>query len=196
MVLSIPKAADNRESSYPASFPVRFLLISVAVHAALFLLGRNADPWTFSAPRQEIFHVQLLHNPASPDTGGTETDPPSPAAAGGIELRDEDTVRLGEQKGRYAGYAGLIKKRLSAAWIYPEQAGKEGLEGTVKVRFTVERDGNVSASYLVESSEHDRLDENVIDAVARAAPYPPFPDRFVIARLHVEASFTYRLSEP
>ncbi len=47
--------------------------------------------------------------------------------------------------------------------------------GTVVVRFTLSRTGKVTTTSIVQSSGKSTLDDSVIDAVRRAAPYPKPP---------------------
>lgn len=196
MAPSIQSSVNDRRSYPRRSFPVRFLLISVTAHACLFLVCQKAVSWPLSPARPEIFHVQLLREPIETASEGREPAEAAPIEPGSFQLQDEDTIRLGGEKGEYQEYAGLIKKRLAEAWVYPEQARLEAIEGTVGMRFTLESDGRLSGSRMLSSSNHSSLDENVMEAVTRAAPYPPFPDHFSISRLHIEASFTYRLAAP
>jgi TonB family protein len=187
-------SADGSRARYRGTLPIRFLLISLAAHAGVFLVGRKVDLWPFPPPSPELFHVRLLREqvdapPRNQDTADSET-----VHADSFQFQKEDTIRLEDEKGEYADYARLIKQRLASTWIYPAQAKRQSLEGTVVMKFTIERDGGLSGSKLISSSKHGCLDENVVDAITRAAPYPPFPDNFTISRLHIEASFAYRLA--
>lgn len=192
MAPSIQQVVENGKSYPSQGFPVRFLLISIAVHLCLLLAVHKTVLWPSASLKPEIFHVQLLREPVDPafEPAGT-----APVESGSFKPL-EDTIRLGDEQGRYTDYAGVIKNRLEAAWVYPEQAKLEAVEGTVRIKFTLEKDGNLSASNLLSSSGHAGLDENVFRAVAEAAPFPPFPDDLDIERLHIEAGFTYLIAAP
>jgi TonB family protein len=47
--------------------------------------------------------------------------------------------------------------------------------GVPIVGFTVQRSGELSESILLRSSGYDEIDEALLKAVRRAAPYRPFP---------------------
>jgi periplasmic protein TonB len=193
MALSIQNAAENRRQPHRKSFPLRFLLISAAVHAVVFLAVQKTVSWPHFRPEPEIFKVQLIRHPVDTAHLAPETSTIKKSQAESPYTREEDTIRLGEVKGKYADYAAAIKERLESAWIYPQQAREEAIEGTSLMHFTIEKTGELSASRLTASSGHPCLDDNALQAVAAAAPYPRFPDHFSISRLHVEASFTYQL---
>jgi TonB family protein len=66
-----------------------------------------------------------------------------------------------------------IRRRIEEAKIYPEDARREGIQGTVDVRFRVAADGSVERAEVVRSSGSRHLDEASLRTVRSAAPYPP-----------------------
>ena len=58
---------------------------------------------------------------------------------------------------------------------YPRAARLRHQEGTVTVRFTVDRDGHVDRGALLASSGHQALDEETLALLQRASPLPPPP---------------------
>ena len=58
------------------------------------------------------------------------------------------------------------------AKVYPEAARREGIQGTVEVRFRIAGDGSVEAIEVVRSSGHRLLDETSTQTVRRAGPFP------------------------
>lgn len=59
---------------------------------------------------------------------------------------------------------------------YPNQALNQGLEGVVRVRVTVDRQGKVLNAKLLQKSEHDILNQAALKAIAKAAPFPQVPE--------------------
>jgi len=72
-------------------------------------------------------------------------------------------------------WQGKLSSRLARLKRYPEAARRRGIEGTVKVRFTVNTQGKVLAVDLVTSSGNNFLDKEAIDLVKRAEPLPVPP---------------------
>lgn len=75
-----------------------------------------------------------------------------------------------------SNYPGKVATKLRRALRYPAKARRERLRGEVHVAFTVAGGGGVSGIRVVRSSGSDVLDGAALDAVRRAAPFPPIPD--------------------
>jgi protein TonB len=106
----------------------------------------------------------------------------------------EATVSLDSQDVKYVSYLTKIKKKIEPLWHYPEPARTIGLQGKLAIRFSIVRDGQLTRLELLSSSGHPLLDEQALKAVRGAAPYFPLPERLQISRLHINASFEYRIS--
>jgi protein TonB len=74
-----------------------------------------------------------------------------------------------------SNYPGKIVRRLRRALRYPAGAGNRRLHGVAQVRFVVSSGGAVGAVRLVASSGSTLLDKAALEAVRRAAPFPPIP---------------------
>lgn len=86
-----------------------------------------------------------------------------------------------------------------AAWLqsrksYPDSARRRSEEGTVVVRFTVGRDGQVIAVTLVSSSGSPTLDE-AAQAMLRGARLPPFTTDMTQEQTTVTVPIRYRLEQ-
>ena len=106
----------------------------------------------------------------------------------------EATVSLDSQDVKYVSYLTKIKKKIEPLWHYPEPARTIGLQGKLAIRFSIVRDGQLTRLELLRSSGHPLLDEQALKAVRGAAPYFPLPERLHISRLHINATFEYRIS--
>ena len=73
-------------------------------------------------------------------------------------------------------YKGKVRRKLSRARRYPAEARRQGLRGVAHVRFTVSSDGGLVSVSLTKSAGSPILDEAALDAVRRAAPFPPIPE--------------------
>jgi TonB family protein len=107
----------------------------------------------------------------------------------------EDTVGLSSGDIRYAFYLNKIKKKILQIWKYPQKAYDKNEEGVVVVRMTIDASGILSQTNLMSSSGSLLLDEDAIDVVRGAAPFEPLPASYSLSRLHIVASFNYRLVE-
>ena len=87
------------------------------------------------------------------------------------------------------GAAGLlrsIRRQIEQARIYPEVARREGIQGTVELRFRIAGDGSVEAVEILRSSGSVVLDEASQQTIRRAAPYP-------LVRGWIRLPLSYRL---
>ncbi|MHC4266911.1 MAG: energy transducer TonB [Planctomycetota bacterium] len=81
-----------------------------------------------------------------------------------------------------------INKLIRLNISYPGRARKMSMEGNVIVTFVVRLDGSIKDVFIKKSSGYSILDNNVIKAVKKAAPFPPPP---VEAKIIIP--ITYRL---
>lgn len=78
-------------------------------------------------------------------------------------------------KAAEADYYSLLSAHLNRRKNYPTEAKKAMQQGIVTVRFTVARDGSVSAVSIRKSSGHELLDGATLYLMQRVAPLPRFP---------------------
>jgi len=70
-------------------------------------------------------------------------------------------------------YNALVFGHLQRFKRYPSSA--RGAQGTVVVRFVLNRTGAVIESAVTKSSGNDALDHEALEILRRASPFPPFP---------------------
>ena len=70
-------------------------------------------------------------------------------------------------------YNALVFGHLQRFKRYPRAA--QGASGTVMVRFVLDRAGRVTDTVVTKSSGNRVLDEEALDTLRRASPFPPFP---------------------
>lgn len=109
----------------------------------------------------------------------------------GVFKPQEETVNLDTPKPRYTAYFARLKERIQQGWIYPSQAKREGLSGSLSMRFTIERSGMIRDIQVIHSSGVVILDEAALQAVRNITPFLPLPDDWELERLHVKTIFEY-----
>ncbi len=88
---------------------------------------------------------------------------------------------LGELKAakdRFQAYAAMIRAKIERAKRYPLPAREMGLEGAVKLRFSLTGQGELLRVEVLKSSGIKILDQAAVEAVKRAAPFPPPPSPY------------------
>ncbi|MBI1909887.1 MAG: energy transducer TonB [Deltaproteobacteria bacterium] len=148
-----------------------FLALSVGLHLLILSL------WGLSQ----------LFSPLSPAKGGVEiitiasTDS-SEVSGGSRRGRGlSDAARLPERLPPGAGeengadlVLAEIRKKIEQTKRYPAQARQLGQEGVTSVSFSIDRSGKVSLLSLEKSSSYRLLDEEALETIRRAAPFPPY----------------------
>ena len=74
-----------------------------------------------------------------------------------------------------ADYFALVSAHLNRRKTYPAEAKQARQQGVVTVRFTVDRNGNVSGTSIKRSSGHTILDQATLALLQRVAPLPRMP---------------------
>ena len=83
-----------------------------------------------------------------------------------------------------------VARRIHDFQSYPENVRQRGFEGTVQLSFTVDAAGAVVSRRILKSSGDPELDQEGLDAVQRASPFPAPPPN--TSRIFT-APFAYRL---
>ena len=175
-------------------FLIPFILASLAGHALVIALTARID--IRDSPRPgKVMNVELkapteIEPPSSSRSG--QTAPSAPAAAEPRGYR-EDTVALQNPGGPYESYLLQIRRKIEGLWSYPAQALSEKREGSAVIRFTIDAGGALNDYYVTSTSGSPLLDEGALAVIRAASPFAALPATFNLSRLHVTATFRYRM---
>ncbi|MGA1846596.1 energy transducer TonB [Deferribacter abyssi] len=111
--------------------------------------------------------------------------------AGSKEGEDDVDVRM--MKYKYASYFKKFERRLYQVWHYPRNSAQRGEEGTVKIKFTILKDGTITNIRILQSSGYPYLDKEAVRALKKMKGIP-LPDSYGLKRLNVTGYFVYRLN--
>lgn len=131
-----------------------------------------------STPAQDPSSAQQPANPT--DATGTSA---KGTAGGDAKAKKEE-----------ANYYALIKAHLNRKKVYPPEAKKARQQGTVAVRFSVDRSGAVSNVSIKRSSGIDLLDQVTIALMGRVSPLPAFPASMAESRITLTLPIEYGLT--
>ena len=76
---------------------------------------------------------------------------------------------------------------------YPHAAQTKGEQGEVVLRFTMDRQGHVTAARVERGSGHAALDEEVLALIRRAEPLPALPPEIAGQQLELVVPIRFRL---
>lgn len=177
-------------------FLVLFVLASLAGHALVLALTTRID-WAVEGQPEESQKVIAVELKSAPDRPIRR--PPrrpverQPAAASG-DFR-EGTANLQGEASPYRDYLLQVRRKIEQRWNYPPQAVEAQEEGNAVIRFTIEANGGLAEYHVMTTSGSATLDEGALAVVKAAAPYAPLPGEYNLSRLHITATFSYRMAE-
>jgi len=105
-------------------------------------------------------------------------DPPDVSAKPSERYAARQTTS-GQQAQATVTWQGQLLGHLEKYRRYPRLAERLRQQGVAYVRFSVDRQGNVSNARIGRGSGHDSLDEATLETVARATPVPAPPAEVV-----------------
>lgn len=178
------------------------VIISIIGHTALISVSSMID-LRQNVKAEQLFTVQLAQpqqaqapedtikekNPQPEKTSATSKSRPLP------EGEREDTVDIGSDNVKYEAYLAGVKKKIMRIWKYPAAAYAKSEEGVVVVKISIDSSGALAQTTILNPSGFTNLDSGTLQAVRAAAPYLPLPRQYELTRLHIIASFNYRLRD-
>ncbi len=108
------------------------------------------------------------------------------------EQKKEDEVDFNKFEVKYTSYFYKFKQRLYNVWRYPTESAMKGEQGTVRIKFTILKDGTITNINVVSSSGYSQLDRAAVDALKNMGKVP-LPDSFGVNVLNVDGYFIYYL---
>ncbi|MES2057713.1 MAG: energy transducer TonB [Pseudomonadota bacterium] len=168
-----PVPLPNAKAILPAPpLPVTPPALSVvAAHAA-------AQPAAVSEPAPAA-------SVASADAAASTAPPPRKGAA--------DSFDSSAPAGNSRSYAARIRSWLYAHKTYPRRSRMRREEGVVRVRFTLDRQGQLLEGRVIERSGFPALDEEGQAMLSRASPYPAAPQEVPGTRIEFTVPLEWRL---
>ena len=72
-------------------------------------------------------------------------------------------------------YMGKVRRLIERNKRYPRAAERMRQQGTVRIRFTISRNGRISGARVVGSSSHARLNKAALKILRKIGAFPPIP---------------------
>ena len=85
----------------------------------------------------------------------------------------------------FSEYMSNVRNKLQRNWIYPDFLE----EGHVRVLFKIDREGNVIAGDIIESSGNPVYDESAVNAIHKSEPFGEFPENSTRQTITINYSF-------
>ncbi len=110
-----------------------------------------------------------------------------------MQRAKNDSVTLDTDDLMYTSYLQGLKRRIELIWKYPETARRDGLQGSLIMRFSIGKSGKLENVEIVRSSGYPMLDEAAKQALEDANPYNPLPDNWHKTSFTITGTFIYKI---
>ena len=120
------------------------------------------------APAQSR-HIKAVREPSKKPATATRTQPARAATA-----PTSGVAAIGSREAQ-ASWRSLVAAHLARYKRYPAEAEARHDTGTVRLSFTMDRNGHVLSRHIDGSSGSAILDREVLSMIERAQPLPAFP---------------------
>lgn len=110
----------------------------------------------------------------------------------GQEQKNQQLASTGSQN-TLTQYHSQLSSWLKKHKRYPRRAKKRKQEGTVKIRFTINRSGKLIDYKIIESSGHPLLDKAAENMLKKSAPMPQLPNTFTGQLLSLEIPVAFSI---
>jgi periplasmic protein TonB len=99
-------------------------------------------------------------------------------------ILDEENIvyQFLEEQATFPGGEEALKKYLAENLVYPEEALRKGLEGTVYLQFIVEKDGSLTDITVRHSRATPSMDQAAIEVVMGMPAWNPGRQREIVQR--------------
>ena len=92
-------------------------------------------------------------------------------------------------------YTQALFSLVRAKQIYPKKALREGIEGKLVVRVTIDKEGEVIDQQIVKRSGSRVLDRGVLKMLRRMGPFPKIPEELKLEEFSVELPLSFQFSK-
>ncbi|WP_084004964.1 TonB family protein [Gilvimarinus polysaccharolyticus] len=94
-----------------------------------------------------------------------------------LDESDEDFVPIFTAESLLANqrYFSNLVRQIQAEISYPRRAMQRGYEGSIRIAITINRNGELLNSMLIEETDHKLLNNEALGAVQDAVPFPEVP---------------------
>ena len=155
------------------------------------------------ANKEKFYQNQKLNQRVTEKKSLSYFDDEKPQINERLEVHDQrKSSHLGESKGNddtqnnirmELDYKNAIRAILKSNQRYPRRAVNRGIQGTVFLAFTVNKNGELEAHKIIETSGHRILDNAAVVMLLKSVPFPPFKDKIKGHRLHMSLPVNFNI---
>jgi protein TonB len=91
-------------------------------------------------------------------------------------------------------YINGVVRRIDRKKRYPRMAKEKGEQGTVRVKMTLGREGQLLHYRVVQKPPFERLSQATLASIQAATPFPPLPKTYPRSKITIEVPVRFRLA--
>lgn len=91
-------------------------------------------------------------------------------------------------------YINKVARKIDRKKHYPRLSKVNQEQGTVRVKMTLGRAGQLLQYRVVQQPPFERLSQATVASIQAAAPFPPLPDSYPNSKITIEVPVRFRLS--
>ncbi len=189
------------------------LFLSLTLHAGIFtglgyLTGmnlKNTNKFKAKHNKKEIFSIEAIEAKDLPDINKIGEKSNINKKQGeknlqkskidlGLEQKNPKIFSKSDNGEESLNFEDIIKLNIQKARNYPEKARQERIEGDVWLSFEVLKSGELGNAFLIKSSGYEILDNEAINTLKRAAPFPEIPEYYDMQKINLQVKIIYKLN--
>ena len=140
-------------------------------------------PKTRQSERAKVSKTQAPAKQAGEMSGPQEGQ--AKESGGSPRALDPDTLEK---------YINQVVRKIDRKKYYPRLAKENGEEGTVRIKITLGKTGNLLGYQVLQGTAYSRLKRATQQTVQAAAPFPPLPAGYGKSKLSIEVPVRFRLA--
>jgi protein TonB len=187
-------------------------LSGILFGSMLFIYG-SIMTVSYTSCNSDNSNDKVSSTPATDSTNMTQTDTtkmastkkvkkgkamiaPSTASNGKSEMvKDKDGIYMNPQTmPEYVGGETALSQYMENSLDYPQHALDDNKEGTVKVSFVIDENGNVTAPAVMGNKLGDGLDEEAIDLIKKMPKWKPGTVKGKNVKTRLDLPITFQIA--
>ncbi len=107
----------------------------------------------------------------------------------------DNSVTLDTDELKFMSYNRWLKVKIESTLKYPELAAVSGYQGTLYIKFDINKDGTLGGLEILQPSQYKILDDEALRAIRESAPFAPLPDDWKMDHYSIRAAVIFYLGE-
>lgn len=178
---NVPEEAQARFETFRENYPGPTFLVEYDEDAENVLAGLEAKYG--QASHIELFTLTVAGKPVNYSMLQFESP---------VVSKEDIVFTVVENQPEFNGGHEKLVDYLSDNLVYPEDARRQGIEGTVYVRFTIQKDGSVADAELLKGIDR-KCDAEALRVVKSSPPWEPGTQNGKIVKVQMVLPIKFKL---